>query len=89
LTSATLGPATSDVELTNVSEQGFWLLVDDEELFLPSAEFPWFRDAAIGKLLDVSRPAPHHLYWPALDIDLALESIRNPEKFPLMPHANS
>jgi hypothetical protein len=27
---------------------------------------------------------PHHLYWPDLDIDLAVESIRHPEQFPLV-----
>lgn len=37
---------TSHVEVTNVSVQGFWLLVADRELFAPFAQFPWFRDAA-------------------------------------------
>jgi hypothetical protein len=27
---------------------------------------------------------PDHLYWPDLDIDLSLESIRHPENFPLI-----
>jgi hypothetical protein len=26
----------------------------------------------------------HHLYWPSLDVDVAVESIRHPEKFPLI-----
>ena len=26
----------------------------------------------------------HHLYWPGLDVDVAVESIRHPEKFPLI-----
>jgi hypothetical protein len=43
----------SQVEVTNVSKHGFWLLLDDEELFLPFTEFPWFKDASIGKLLNV------------------------------------
>jgi hypothetical protein len=25
----------------------------------------------------------HHLYWPDLDVDLAVESIEHPERFPL------
>jgi hypothetical protein len=29
-------------------------------------------------------PSPHHLRWPDLDVDLAVESIRDPEKFPLV-----
>ncbi len=84
MTSVTLGRATSDVEVTNVSKHGFWLLLDDEELFLAFTDFPWFRDAAIGAVLDVTRPSANHLYWPSLDIDLALESVRDPGKFPLI-----
>lgn len=77
------GKRTSDVEVTNVSEHGFWLLLETEELFVPFAEFPWFRDAPLAKLSNVERPQPHHLHWPDLDIDLAVESIRHPERFPL------
>lgn len=84
MASATLGANISQVEVTNVSQHGFWLLLDDEELFLPFAEFPWFKDASIGALLNVERPRPHHLYWPDLDVDLAVESIRHPEQFPLI-----
>jgi hypothetical protein len=37
----------------------------------------------------VKRPAPHHLYWPDLDVDLAVESIEHPERFPLVSRAPS
>jgi hypothetical protein len=80
----TLGADTLEVEVTNVSKHGFWLLLGAEELFVPFAEFPWFKDASIGKLLRVERPQAHHLYWPDLDIDLAVDSIRHPERFPLV-----
>ena len=89
MTSAMLGQSTSAVEVTNVSTHGFWLLLDDEELFVPFAEFPWFREAPIGKLTNIERPAPHHLYWPTLDIDLAVASIRHPAEFPLVSRAGT
>jgi hypothetical protein len=73
--------------VTNVSVHGFWLLVADRELFLPFAQFPWFREAAIGAITNVQRPSPHHLYWPDLDIDLAVESIEHPERYPLVSKA--
>lgn len=82
--SATLGSDTSAPEVTNVSRHGFWLLLAGDELFLPFDCFPWFRDAAIGKVLHVERASPQHLYWPDLDIDLAVDSIRHPERFPLV-----
>jgi hypothetical protein len=28
------------VEVTNISRHGFWILLDDRELFLPFEEFP-------------------------------------------------
>jgi hypothetical protein len=78
------GPSTSAVEVTNISKHGFWLLLGDEELFVPFVEFPWFRNATIEQLCAVQRPSPQHLYWPQLDVDLAVESIRNPSAFPLV-----
>ena len=85
----TLGASTLEVEVTNVSKHGFWLWLGDEELFVPFVEFPWFKDASIGKLLNVERPQAHHLYWPDLDIDLAVDSIRHPERFPLVSRVGS
>ena len=82
--SAPLGTDTSTVEVSNVSPNGFWLLIGGDELFVSFDKFPWFRDASIDQLTRVELPSPHHLRWPALDIDLAVESIRDPEKFPLV-----
>jgi hypothetical protein len=74
----------SEPEVTNISKHGFWILVDDEELFLPFSQFPWFKSAPLEAVLKVERPSPKHLYWPDLDVDLTLESIRHPEKYPLV-----
>jgi hypothetical protein len=87
--SAALGNSTSGPEVTNVSQHGLWLLLGAEELFLPFMQFPWFQDAPIGKVLRVEQPSAEHLYWPELDIDLAIESIRHPEKFPLVSRVAS
>lgn len=85
--SATLGSNTSGPEVTNVSQHGFWLLVSGEELFLPFEAFPWFKEAPIGKIIHVEQPSAQHLYWPELDIDLAVDSIRHPDRFPLVSRA--
>lgn len=86
--SAMRGKNTSGPEVTNVSQHGLWLLLGQEELFLPFESFPWFRDAPIGKVLHVEQPFAAHLYWPELDIDLSVESIRSPESFPLVSRAS-
>ena len=84
-----LGKRTSDVEITNVSKHGFWLLIGDKERFVAFDQFPWFRDAPIGHVLNVELPGSHHLYWPDLDIDIAVESIDHPERFPLVSKVRS
>ena len=78
------GTSTLAVEVTNISKHGFWLLLEDRELFLPFADFPWFREATVSAILNVERPHACHLYWPDLDVDLAEESIEHPERYPLM-----
>ena len=83
-----LGQHTS-VEVCNVSPTGFWLLIADKEHFLPFADFPWFREARIRELVNVELQSPNHLYWPDLDVDLSVESIDHPERFPLVSRVRS
>ncbi len=47
-------------------------------------EFPWFKDAPVSRILRVERELKDHLRWPELDIDLSIESIAHPERFPLV-----
>jgi hypothetical protein len=68
----------------NVSPHGFWLLVGEREYFLSHADFPWFRRATLDQLFNVELHHGEHLYWPELDVDLDLDRIRHPERFPLV-----
>ena len=77
------GSAISEAEVTNISRHGFWVFLGDRELFLPFEEFPWFKGAPVGAILNVERPQAHHLYWPDVDVDLTVESIEYPDRFPL------
>ena len=83
------GSSTSAVEVTHVSKHGFWLLLDAEELLVPFEHFPWFKKATIEQLSDVLWPTPEHLYWPQLDADLSVQSIRDPPGFPLVSKASA
>lgn len=76
--------STSETEVTHISKHGIWLLLGERELFMSFEHFPWFRNASVGAIQDVQRPQPMHLYWPQLDIDLAVESLEYPERFPLV-----
>jgi len=87
--SAQRGQSTSAAEVTNVSAHGFWILLADEELFLPFSEFPWFQDASIRAITHIEWPSQNHLYWPDLDVDLAVDSIRHPDRFPLVSRVDA
>ena len=72
-----------EIEVTNISPHGFWILADGKEYFLSFKDFPWFEDKTIKDITDVKCFGENHLYWENLDIDLTLEMIEHPEKFPL------
>ena len=82
--SARRGRDTSPAEVTNISEHGIWVLVEGDEHFMPFDQFPWFRQATVDAVMNVELQGPGHLYWPDLDVDLAVESILHPERFPLV-----
>lgn len=87
--SALLGNNTSEAEVTHISRHGLWLLLGGRELFMPFEHFPWFRDASVAAVQDVEWQHSRHLYWPQLDVDIAVESIEHPERFPLVAQANT
>ena len=72
-----------------VSTHGVWLLASAQELFMPYDEFPWFKDAPVRSIINVQEMSPGHFCWPDLDVDLSLESIIHPERFPLKSSATS
>jgi len=78
------GKTTLEVEVTQIDEQGIWLLIREKEFFLSFENFPWFRNASVGAIHNVELLNERHLHWPDLDVDLAIESIEHPERFPLI-----
>lgn len=79
-----LGTSISPVEVLDIVQDGFVLRLDGEEVFLSYAEFPWFRDTAAERIRNVQMVHPGHLFWPELDIDLSADSVKHPERFPLV-----
>jgi hypothetical protein len=83
------GSDTLAVEVTHISSKALWILLGNEELALPFSEFPWFKAATVEQIVTVEHPTANHLYWPLLDVDLSVESIRNPAAFPLVSRNSS
>lgn len=83
MNSLTHGKNISQVEVTHISSHGVWLLLSGVEYFMPYTQFPWFKDARVADILNVEQLQQGHLYWPKLDVDLGVDSIENPHRFPL------
>ncbi len=82
--SSTPGASTSEAEVTNIDAHGIWVYVDSREYFLPYADYPWFKDAKVSEIISVELLHGVHLHWPSLDVDLTVDSLENPGKYPLV-----
>ncbi|MGE5342494.1 MAG: DUF2442 domain-containing protein [Candidatus Omnitrophota bacterium] len=77
------GTNISEVEVLNISIHGIWLYVKGKEYFLSYQDYPWFKKARLSEIHNVQLHHGGHLYWPALDVDLSLNILEHPEKYPL------
>ena len=76
------GTSTSVIEVTHIDSRGLWLYVDGKEHYMPFDEFPWFADGTVRQISNVERHSQDHFHWPDLDVDLTLDMIDHPEKYP-------
>jgi hypothetical protein len=49
---------------------------------MPYEDFPLFKEQPVKSIINVEEQAPNHFYWPDIDIDLTVEMIEHPERFP-------
>lgn len=74
----------SPTEISHISPWGIWLLFKDQEYFLSYKDFPWFKRASVEQIHRIELQGRIHLHWPDLDVDLDLDRIREPSKYPLI-----
>ncbi len=43
----------TDFEITDITQVGFWLLVDDKKYYVPFVEHPTFNKAAVEQIYKV------------------------------------
>jgi hypothetical protein len=67
----------------NITPFGIWLFVKDKEYFLSYKDYPFFKNQTINSIQNVKFVHGFHLYWPELDVDLEIDNLESPEKYPL------
>ncbi len=67
-----------------INGDGIMLSVCGQDYFLSYNRIPWMRDASINHVLDVRMCGKNAIEWPALNIDLEIDSLKHPERYPLV-----
>ena len=79
-----LGKITfANAEIQNISKEGIWILINDQEFFLSFIEYPWFQKTTIEQIYNLQFSHNKHLYWPTLDVDLDVDSLKYPDAYSL------
>jgi len=77
------------VSVENITPFGIWIYVKEKEYFLSYKDYPYFKDKTLGSIQNVQLLHGYHLYWPDLDVDLEIDNLENPEKYPLQCKINT
>jgi hypothetical protein len=71
------------VSVENITPFGIWLYVKEKEFFPSYTDYPYFKNQTLNSIQNVQLLHDYHLYWPELDVDLEIDNLENPEKYPL------
>ena len=75
---------STSVSVLMINAQGIMLSVLGNDYFLSYNRIPWMQDAPIRSVLNVQMLGTRAIEWPDLDVDLEIESLRHPERYPLV-----
>lgn len=71
-----------------INDRGIMISVQGQDYFLSYNRVPWMKDATISEVLDVRMSGNNAIEWPRLDVDLEVDSLRHPERYPLLIKRN-
>ena len=75
--------ALEQAQITSIEQDGFWLLTEEGEFFVSFERYPAFQKAKVEQIFDFEQDEDA-FYWPELDIDIELDALKHPEKYPLI-----
>ena len=74
----------TSVSVLMINSQGMMLSVLGQDYFVSYNRVPWLRDARVSSALNVRMCGQNAIEWPELDVDLEIESLKHPERYPLV-----
>ncbi len=71
-----------------INNQGVMISVEGNDYFLSYNRVPWLKDATVRNILNIKMSGKNAVEWPDLDIDLEIDSLKHPERYPLVMRRN-
>ena len=69
--------------ISSIQQDGFQLLTEEGECFVLFERYPAFRKAKVDQIFHIEQD-DDAFYWPDLDIDIELDALMHPERYPLI-----
>ena len=80
-TATARGTNFRDCEFLGADASGFNIRIDDRKYRINFTDAPWFEYCTVGEMADFTADE-WGVYWHAAEVDLCIESLEHPEKFP-------
>jgi len=72
----------TSVKILSINAEGISLSVAGKDYFISYNRVPWFRNARVNEIMNVTMMGRMGIRWEDLDIDLEIDSLEHPEKYP-------
>jgi len=74
----------TSVSVRSIMPDGIFLSVYGNDYYLSYNRIPWFQHAKLSDIFNVSMMGDDAIRWEALDVDLEIDSLIHPERYPLV-----
>ena len=71
-------------QVITITHRGILLSIPAGDFFLSYDKYPWFYGAKVEDVFQVEMQGDDAVRWENLDVDLEVESLIHPEKYPLI-----
>ena len=74
----------TSVSVLMINDKGIMLSVKGNDYFISYNRMPWIKNASITDALNVQMSGRNAIEWPTLNIDLEIDSLKHPKRYPLI-----